>query len=148
MFIPSFHIEAKKNTYAPYPPILQSNTSPPTPPNSLTPPLPPAYNDIPPMNYASLLPLFSPPPNGTPNSAHNGEPSEPTTPPTTYRRATTKPELDTALSSDALINISAGSTPQVLEVCMDAFDIPWRLARLLKRRSPGYLRREGFSNAV
>ena len=87
------------------------------------------YNDISDFNYAHLLPLF------TSGSDRAQEVSR------NYRCASTKEELEAALRDERLIN---PKDTQVLEIRMDAFDLPWKLAKALNIRNPGHLKREGF----
>ena len=61
-----------------------------------------------------------------------------------YRCAATKEELEKVLADDMFVN---PKDTQVLELKLDAFDLPWQLAKGLNTRNPGYLKKEGFVGA-
>ncbi|KAF2001700.1 pyruvate decarboxylase [Amniculicola lignicola CBS 123094] len=87
------------------------------------------YNDIVPTTYSHLLPLYQHP-----------------TPSTSYHLATTKVELDSLLSSPALLN---PPNLQLVEIVVPKLDTSWRLAGQLAYRGEAakeYLNNEGFVN--
>ena len=86
------------------------------------------YNDIPDFNYEHLLPLFS--------GSRSLEEVK-----CNYARASTKDDLEKLLGDGRYDN---PKDTQVLEIRMDPFDLPWKLAKALNMRRPGYLKEEGF----
>ncbi|CAO2653085.1 Nn.00g024960.m01.CDS01 [Neocucurbitaria sp. VM-36] len=85
------------------------------------------YNDIPPTNYAHLLPLY-----------HHPSPS------TSFHRATTKAELTALLAKPELQD---PPHLQLVELVLDKMDTSWKLGTQLAWRSEEhkeYLTREGF----
>ena len=59
-----------------------------------------------------------------------------------YQLATTRDELDAALQKESIQN---PQQTQVLEIRMGMYDIPWKLAKALNIRNPGYLKANGFA---
>lgn len=90
-----------------------------------------SYNDVNPLSYQHLLPLFQHP-----------------SPQSCYRRCTSKHELEAALADPQLADPSA---VQIVEVVMDRLDVPWRLMEIIRSRGGAKaeeLRGEGFDDRV
>jgi len=89
------------------------------------------YNNIPPFKYSHLLSFFG------------GE----SKPGVNYHLVKTRADLESTLTKP---NIVEPTEVQIIEVILDVWDIPWKLAGLLKARGGNmaeYLVEEGFSNA-
>ncbi|KAH9843324.1 putative TPP enzyme family protein [Teratosphaeria destructans] len=78
-----------------------------------------SYNDIVPFDYKHMLPFFS-----LPEAEARA----------CFHRAETKAELDAILELEGMRRPEG--RPQVVEVVMDAFDVPWRLATQIATRGP------------
>ncbi|KAK5132396.1 hypothetical protein LTR08_009126 [Meristemomyces frigidus] len=88
-----------------------------------------SYNDIVPFDYRHMLPFFSMPEAEAKKNFH---------------RAETKAELDEILK---LGSVKQPKTVQIVEVVMDAMDVPWRLSTQVASRAPGAakeMREAGF----
>jgi pyruvate decarboxylase len=77
-----------------------------------------SYNDIVPFDYSKMLPFFNMPAE---EAAKN------------FHRCTTKAELEEVLKLDSVRNPQA---VQVVEIVMDALDVPWRLSMQVATRGP------------
>ncbi|TKA30956.1 hypothetical protein B0A50_01924 [Salinomyces thailandicus] len=77
-----------------------------------------SYNDIVPFDYRHMLPFFNMPEAEAKKNFH---------------RAETKEELEEVLGRE---NVKAPKTVQVVEVVMDAMDVPWRLSTQIATRGP------------
>lgn len=77
-----------------------------------------SYNDITPFNYRHMLPFFDMPEEEAKKNFH---------------RAETKEELDRILE---LESVKKPKAVQVVEVVMDAMDVPWRLSTQISTRGP------------
>ena len=69
-----------------------------------------SYNDIVPFDYKHMLPFFNVPEEEAKKNFH---------------RAETKVELEEILKKE---EVRSPKTVQVLEIVMDAMDVPWRLS--------------------
>nr|OQO18749.1 hypothetical protein B0A51_12705 [Rachicladosporium sp. CCFEE 5018] len=78
-----------------------------------------SYNDIVPFDYSKMLPFFNMPDEQAKASFH---------------RAETKKELEEILKLDRVKKPDGG--PQIVEIIMDAMDVPWRLATQIATRGP------------
>ncbi|KAK6422474.1 hypothetical protein LTR95_016665 [Oleoguttula sp. CCFEE 5521] len=78
-----------------------------------------SYNDIVPFDYSRMLPFFNMPAEQAKASFH---------------RAETKKELEEILKLDRVKKPKGG--PQIVEIIMDAMDVPWRLATQIATRGP------------
>ena len=77
-----------------------------------------SYNDVPPFNYRHMLSFFGMPEEEAKKNFH---------------RAETKVELDEILQ---LESVKQPKTVQIVEVVMDAMDVPWRLSTQVGTRGP------------
>ncbi|KAF2767075.1 pyruvate decarboxylase isoenzyme [Teratosphaeria nubilosa] len=78
-----------------------------------------SYNDIVPFDYMHILPFFN-----LPEAKARA----------CFHRAETKAELEAILGLERVRR--PARAPQVMEVVMDAFDVPWRLATQIATRGP------------
>ncbi|KAI7629218.1 hypothetical protein KC343_g5356 [Hortaea werneckii] len=77
-----------------------------------------SYNDIVPFDYRHMLPFFNMPEAEAKRNFH---------------RAETKAELEEILKRESVQN---PKTVQVVEIVMDAMDVPWRLSTQIATRGP------------
>jgi len=85
------------------------------------------YNNIPTANYAQMLPFFSHP-----------------SPESSYHKVVKKEGWASVFENKKFV---APETLQVIEIVLDAFDVPWRLTKQIAIRGGRYLeelKREGF----
>lgn len=83
------------------------------------------YNDIPRFDYSHMLGLFG--------AADAGR---------KFKRVATMKDLEAAISDKAFTH--PVDSPHVLEICVDKFDVPWKMAGILHANKPGYLKANGF----